>query len=379
MAETQGYTQTISTAEFDETPRVNLEQPTGDVYVEAWDKQEIEVSISDPDGYFDVIEEGSNVTIKNNPGRQKVVNFRDPGDVELKDLGVDLAKAATSLERKNIERAIDRTMRRMSRFGVHVDINLGNWRGGRDYYIKVPHNCHLNLRTSSGDIKIEGVTGTLLCQTSSGDLGLKNVGGNLLVSSASGDITVAGLEGKMGVRTASGDIRTRDLSLDELSMHTSSGDLQLDMVKLPEKDFEVRTVSGDLTVFTPADAGFKLETRTVSGSVTCGFPRDKVKYQANGRRETSLEVNGGGGLTIQVSTVSGDININPRRQPRADGDGTSGSLTTDLSRSDESYGDRTQPEGYVSRQQAELEIFQKVERGEMSAQEALDAITRLGR
>ena len=313
MAENKGYTQTISTAELDETPRINLEQPTGDVHVEAWDRQEIEVSISDSDGYFEVSQDGPNITIKNNPNRHKVVNFRDPEDVELRDLGAELAKAATSLERKSIERAVERTMRKMSRFGLHVDINLGNWKGGRDYYIKAPHNSHLNLRTSSGDIRITGITGTILCQTSSGDLRLNEVGGNLLVSSASGDVTINGLEGKLGLRTASGDIRTQNLSLDELSMHTASGDVHLDLLKLPENDFEVRTVSGDLNIYAPHDAAFKLETRTVSGSVTCGFPRDAVKYQATGRRETSLEVNGGGSLTIQVATVSGDININRRK------------------------------------------------------------------
>ena len=379
MAENKGYTQTISTAELDETPRINLEQPTGDVHVEAWDRQEIEVSISDSDGYFEVSQDGPNITIKNNPNRHKVVNFRDPEDAELRDLGAELAKAATSLERKSIERAVERTMRKMSRFGLHVDINLGNWKGGRDYYIKAPHNCHLNLRTSSGDIRIAGITGTILCQTSSGDLRLNEVGGNLLVSSASGDVTINGLEGKLGMRTASGDIRTQSLSLDELSMHTASGDVHLDLLKLPENDFEVRTVSGDLNIYAPHDAAFKLETRTVSGSVTCGFPRDAVKYQATGRRETSLEVNGGGSLTIQVATVSGDININRRKQSPRSESHAEGALTTDLSRSGDSHGDRTEPEGYAARRQAELEIFQKVERGEMSAQEALDAITSLGR
>jgi hypothetical protein len=380
MAENRGYTQTISTAEFDETPRVNLEQPTGDVYVEAWDKQEIEVAISDPEGFFEVYQDGSNVTIKNNPHRHKVVNFRDPELPELRDLAQNLAQAATGMERKNIERTIERTMRKMGRIGLHVDINLGNWKGGRDYYIKAPHNCHLNLRTSSGDIRIAGITGTILCQTSSGDLRLNEVGGNLLASSASGDITIQSLEGKLGLRTASGDIRTRELSLDELSMHTASGDIQLDLLKLPEKDFEVRTVSGDLSVYAPYDSGFKLETRTISGSVSCGFPRDKVKYQATGRRETSLEVNGGGSLTIEVSTVSGDISINPRKLPaRSESNGEEGGApTTDLNRSS-NHGDMTEPEGYAARKQAELEIFQKVERGEMSAQEALDAITRLGR
>lgn len=376
MAETRGYTQTISTAELTDTPRINLEQPTGDVYVDVWDRPEIEVSISDKDGYFEVVQEGSNILIKNAHGRPKVVNFREPEGQNLRDLAHDLARAATNLEQRSIERTIERTMRKMSRFGLHVDVNLGSWGGGRDYYIKTPHNCHLNLRTSSGDIKITGVSGTLLCQASSGDVRLYNVGGNLLVSTASGDVTINGLKGNLGLRTASGDIKARDLSVEEISMHTASGDAHLDFVALPSKNFEVRTVSGDLNVYVPGDAAFNLETRTLSGSINCSFSRDKVKYQATGKRETALQVNGGGDLTIQVGTVSGDISIHPRKYVETTEGETSGAMTTDLSRSN--HGDRTQPEGYVDREQAKLEIFQKVERGELSPQQALDAISRLG-
>ncbi|MEO5951006.1 MAG: DUF4097 family beta strand repeat-containing protein, partial [Chloroflexia bacterium] len=302
MTELNGYTQTISTAELNETPRINLEQPTGDVYVEVWDKPEIEVSISDKNGYFEIVQEGSNITIRNSNNRSKVVNFREPEGQSLRDLAQDLAKAASNVDERSIERTIERTMRKMSRFGVNVDINLGNWGGGRDYHIKAPHNTHLNLRTSSGDIKVDGVTGTILCQASSGDLKLFNVGGNLLVSTASGDVTIQKLEGKLGVRTASGDIKTKELSLEELSLNTASGDVQLDLVTMPEKTFEVRTVSGDLHMYLPGDAGFRLETRTISGSINSGFSRDRVKYQTAGKRETSLEVNGGGSLTIQAAT-----------------------------------------------------------------------------
>jgi hypothetical protein len=42
----RGYSQTVSTAGLNETPRLVLEQPTGDVLVEGWDKPEIMVSVA---------------------------------------------------------------------------------------------------------------------------------------------------------------------------------------------------------------------------------------------------------------------------------------------------------------------------------------------
>jgi DUF4097 and DUF4098 domain-containing protein YvlB len=377
MNETKGYSRTISTAEFSDTPRVSLEQPTGDVFVEAWDKPEVEVSTSEADGYFEIEEEGSQITIRNNPGKVKFIDFLEPVQSELRDLGVevDMDRMASK-----VERSIARGMRHAGKHGLNIDIALGNfsWKGGRDYHIKVPHNCDLSLRTSSGDLYITGVTGTLLFQTSSGDVRLNNVGGNLLANSASGDITIHALKGKMAVRTASGNIKTRDTELAEVSVQTASGDIELDLVQLPTRSIEVRAVSGDLLVYAPFDSRFTLQTRTLSGSVKCGFPRETASYRSANKRETTLDINGGG-TPIQVATVSGDIIVRPRNVPpqgqsRPE---TTGAGTTDLSRAADNHGDITRPEGHVSRQQAELNILQQVESGELSPQEALQALSRL--
>src|SRR5688572_29242720 len=59
------FTRTVSTADMSGTPRLVLEQPTGDVRVEGWDRPEIEISISDDRELFDVALEGSQVTIRN--------------------------------------------------------------------------------------------------------------------------------------------------------------------------------------------------------------------------------------------------------------------------------------------------------------------------
>lgn len=397
--DTKGYTRLISTAEFTDTPRLALEQPTGDVHVEGWDKPEIEVAISDPEGLFEIEENGSQVTVRNRLGKFKLVDFLEPADAVLSDYGVDLSKVAAK-----VERSVERGMRRVGRhgFGFNMNMDLSNWKGGRDYYIKVPHNCDLNLRTSSGDMWITGVTGTLLLQTSSGDLRLKQLGGNVLINTTSGDTDIDGMEGKLAARTASGDLRTRNLSLQEVGAATVSGDLHLDLVRLPTSSADIRTVSGDLNIYMPSDARFKLEVHTISGSVRCGFPRNQVEYNSTHRRETVLTVNGGG-PSFQLKSVSGDVSIRPRKSESASQtttappmptasttETTGGANTMDLSRTQQGYnspspsneeanhGDIVQPEGHTARRQAELEILQQVERGEISPQEALAALTALG-
>lgn len=404
----KAYTQSISTAQFTETPALELEQPTGDVYVEGWDRQEIEVSVSD-EGLFEIEQNGSQVVIRNRPGKFKLVDFLEPAANELREIGVDLSKVTAHVERtieRTIERKVERGMRRMGR-GFNFNMDLSNWRGGRDYHIMVPTNCDITLRTSSGDIELVGVSGTLFVQSSSGDIKARILSGNTLITTASGDITVEDLEGKLAVRTASGDVKALTIGADEVSANTASGDVELDLVRLPAGNFEVKTVSGSLNLFMIRDAAFTAEIHTLSGSVACGFPRDRVEYTARHKRETVLNINGGG-KTFQVQSVSGDVTIRPRKfesQPTAQPtissptlsagsptirtDRPQGAPTMDLSRTqsanssgesarvDPAHGDITQSEGYVARQQAELEILQRVERGELTPQEALAALTSL--
>ena len=202
-----------------------------------------------------------------------------------------------------------RDVRKMGR-NINIDIDLSNWKGGRDYNIMVPHNCNLNLRTSSGDVDVTGVGGTLSFQSSSGDISARIISGNTLIVTASGDITVEDLDGKRAARTASGDIHTQTLGLRELSAATASGDIELDLTRLPEGNCEIRTISGDLNLYLPPAASFRAEVHTLSGSVRTAsrVMQSSTHLPTSARRV--LKVNGGG-KTIQLNTVSGDVSDPP--------------------------------------------------------------------
>jgi hypothetical protein len=67
---------------------------------------------------------------------------------------------------------------------------------------------------------------------------------------------------------------------------------------------------------------------------------------------------------VRVETVSGDVSV---------GSNDRGESGEDRARE----ADRTRPEGYAARQEAELEIFKAVERGELSAEEAMRRLSQL--
>lgn len=377
MSEHRGYTQTISTAEFEGTPRLALEQPTGDVRVEGWDRPEIEVSITDERELFEVAIAGSQVTVRSIPPRHRDpdFNFERP-NIDLSGLSSSLGDLGANLERvaAKVERSVDKGLRKAGRSLKGMNFDFGRWSGGRDYTIRVPHNCDITLRTSSGDLDIHNVNGTLFIGSSSGDVQLHEVKGNILASSASGDITINGVEGKLGVRTVSGDIDVDRARLQDVSVSTTSGDVEVELHTTPEREFEVKSVSGDVNVTLPGDSRLTLEVSTLSGDISSRFQHEMERRGPGRGRSTTLRINGGG-LDARISTVSGDITIHPRRGERVASE--VGEPTRDLSRS---HGDDVrEPEGYAQRKHQELEILQALERGELSAQEAMQRLTSIER
>lgn len=365
MVEKDRNITTINTAEFTETPRVVLEQPVGDITIQGWDNPAIEISTDDEDDEYDVDVSGSQVTLKNAPRKVRINEGWGHAVRELGNLGVDVDRVA-----RRVERQVERGMRRFKDLNVNID--LGRWSHSHDFNIKVPHNCDLMLRTSSGDMYVKDVNGTLFVQTTSGDVNMDRVSGNLIVSSASGDIHVRGMEGKVGARSASGDISLERADLQELGVQTASGDINAYLKRVPDRDFDVRTVSGDLRVTLPTDARLTAEMTTVSGDLRCKLPHEIISR--SGRRTRTLVVNGGG-PAARFQSVSGDVTVMPDREE-------GGARTSDLSRvasESEEYDEDIQVPETVSREQAQLDILQALQTGDISSQEALRRLSNLGR
>jgi DUF4097 and DUF4098 domain-containing protein YvlB len=342
-----------------------LEQPVGDITIQGWDNTSIEIRTDDEEDDYDVDVSSSQVTLRNRPRKVHLGEGFESAMRGMGNFGVDVDRVA-----RRVEKQVERGMRRFKDFNMNIDI--GRWSHSLDFNIKVPHNCDLMLRTSSGDLYVKDVNGTLFIQTTSGDVNMERISGNLLASSASGDIHVRGMEGKVGLRSASGDLGLENADLQELGVQTASGDITAFLKRIPEREFDVRTVSGDLRITVPADARLTAEMTTVSGDLRCKLPHEIISR--SGRRSRTLIVNGGG-PAARFHSVSGDVSVIPDRM-------SGGARTEDLSRDEDDDDDEEDimvPEGEVSREQAQLDILQAVQRGEITSQEALRRLSGLSR
>lgn len=267
-----------------QTLTLRLEGNNGSIAVRGDARPDVLVTADDFDGdedefpLFSIEVRGNVITIKPNMVPVEPPTF---------DLGPDatnvLRKAATWLTR--------------SALGRH---------GWPDITVEIPRNvtCRLEAHTASGDVEIEEVSGTFAVRTASGDLHLTSLVGQLNVQSASGDVSIETSVVALTARTASGDLHVSETVLNGVQAQTASGDCYLEGTLQAGHNARAETASGDvhLSLEQPEDTGVTLSFRTVAGSSNVDEPFRRV-----GRR--LWHMGNGEGPQIEVSTVSGDLNV----------------------------------------------------------------------
>jgi DUF4097 and DUF4098 domain-containing protein YvlB len=148
-----------------------------------------------------------------------------------------------------------------------------------NYLLTVPKGLKLTLESSSGDVKVSGLSEGADLKSSSGSIEVQNVGGSLRLESSSGDL------------------EAQDLTATIVSTQSSSGSVDLDFAAAPQT-VEAEASSGDVTIgIPPGDETYKLDTDTSSGDEST----DDIKTDPASTR------------TIKATTSSGDVAVEYNR------------------------------------------------------------------
>jgi DUF4097 and DUF4098 domain-containing protein YvlB len=130
------------------------------------------------------------------------------------------------------------------------------------------------LKTASGDVKVDSCTGRCDIISASGDVRIHLVAGDLSVSTASGDVGVERAEGRVEAKTASGDIRISRCLGNSVEATSMSGDVDLGLSEGTRVEAEIDSLSGDVVLPSrrppngESERNLKLRAKTVSGDVT---------------------------------------------------------------------------------------------------------------
>jgi hypothetical protein len=166
-------------------------------------------------------------------------------------------------------------------------------------------NAHpLQLRTSTGDVFMDGAAESIDFHSAAGDAQIKVVRplDSLIALTSSGDVNLVGGARTARVDTASGRISLHNLSGDaEVSTSTAKIILSWDRLE-PGATVRVRSSSGNVQLIVPAGVMPQGRITTTTGSVRSELPGEVVE----GGMTLRLS---GDGPTFDVETASGAIQL----------------------------------------------------------------------
>lgn len=162
---------------------------------------------------------------------------------------------------------------------------MGN--SGASIELTVPAGASLDLHTSNGHIRSNGVTGDILMDTSNGALEVDGGGGRLDLATSNGRIDVEARGAVVDARTSNGQIDFRG--------------------SLAEGSHSFHTSNGRIVITLPSGAQFRIDASTSNGDVSAEFP---VSRSGSSRDEELHGVVGENpDVSITATTSNGDIDI----------------------------------------------------------------------
>ncbi len=221
---------------------------------------------------------------------------------------------------------------------VTVQFNGSGYYGSSDVKVSIPSEYNLNLQTSQGDVRLSNnIKGSVQIETRSGDISLASINGYLKALTNGGDITLSAVSGTADVTTYGGDITTGNVN-GNLVLSTMGGDIEAQNITGKAdistkggtinlmnvgKDLHAETNGGDVTT---GDVGGNAVINTMGGSIHVKKVSGSAVLKTNGGNIKLLGASGstqartyGGNLelyningTVDASTNSGEIYIELR-------------------------------------------------------------------
>jgi DUF4097 and DUF4098 domain-containing protein YvlB len=226
-------------------------------------------------GMLDVTIRGGNIIINPWEKDEVAVRIRDVDDGE--DPGIRMTQSGTTVLIEDTDGSSD---------DFTLEVNL-------------PSRFDVRLRSSSGDIEINGpLTGRLKGITGGGNIRLGNLGGSIDMRTSGGDITSRDTGGDLDLNTSGGDITMGTVS-GNATVITSGGDIRVANVG---KRIRASTSGGNIAI---GDVGGEAIVSTSGGDITAGSVSGNASLTTAGG---NVLLHGATG-TVRATSAGGDLQL----------------------------------------------------------------------
>jgi hypothetical protein len=196
----------------------------------------------------------------------------------------------------------------------------------RDIVVFVPPGSRVDVRTSTGDVSVDDVSGTVAAETLSGDIVINGAPASVAIESISGDVTVGGPVANVRIGTVSGDVGL-PRATGTINASSTSGDVDIrsDGVRsgqfgstsgtvtysgtiMADALLNFTTASGEISLDVTRDINADFDIDNVTGRISSDIGPEPRRNRWTGG-ESLRFTNGRGGARIVVRNVSGEVYI----------------------------------------------------------------------
>jgi DUF4097 and DUF4098 domain-containing protein YvlB len=184
-----------------------------------------------------------------------------------------------------------------------------------NFQLTVPEQTELQLRTQTGLIYVEQVTGDMTLDSVAGDVHLKEVSGYIIVTTTGGSLVCAQCAGKLEFTSISGNATVTQPALNNVKLSSMTGNILFDGDFVHTGLYSMRSGKGLVEVRFSGNDSFDLNAETATGTVDNQAP-EYLKPDSHGVKHIASKFSKGlfgtvgtGFAKVELSSYSGTIRI----------------------------------------------------------------------
>jgi DUF4097 and DUF4098 domain-containing protein YvlB len=131
------------------------------------------------------------------------------------------------------------------------------------------------------------------------------------ISSVSGNVEIGDVTGRVKANTISGNVQVKGVT-GTIDANAISGDVNAEIARLEgDSGMDFSTISGNIHIMVPADAGADVSFNTMSGDINNDFGLTVVEKKYGSGKSAKGRI-GDGTRRLEAKTISGDIELRRR-------------------------------------------------------------------
>lgn len=191
-----------------------------------------------------------------------------------------------------------------------------------DYEISVPKDATLVVKSVSGTIHVDSITGFVHAGTGSGDIFINGIGTNSWLATSSGNLDIQGAHGTLLAKIGAGNLNIHDSDVTDALLELGSGNItatnlkggvraitgkgDITMAGSPTAEWELRTSNGAIHFQSDPNAKFELDAEAGAGTIDSTLPSPLSGHITSGVLRGPVR---GGGPDVRIFTGNGNITL----------------------------------------------------------------------